>query len=122
MCGDGMGNHKNCPNCAAPYDLAENRCPYCGTAYFDMSTVDFDNREPFYLKIKVNGYMITQLVVPETCAFSSEEEKVEGRGGLGNVVIYQMPISTKYLTHLGFAGIAQKDGTVVVVEGPEADT
>lgn len=114
-----MENHKNCPNCGAPYDPAENRCPYCGTAYFDMSTVDFDNREPFYLKIKVNGYMITQLVVPETCAFSSEEEMAEGRGGLGNVVLYHMPILTKYLTHLGFAGISQKDGTVVVVERTE---
>ena len=66
--------------------------------------------------------MITQLVVPETCAFSSEEEMAEGGGGLGNVVIYRMPISTKYLTQLGFTGIAQKNGTVVEVEGPEADT
>lgn len=119
MCGDGMENHKNCPNCAAPYDPAENRCPYCGTAYFDMSTVDFDNREPFYLKIKVNGYMITQLVVPETCAFSSEEEMAEARGGLGDVVLYKTLISTKYLTHLGFAGIAQKNGTVVLMEKTE---
>lgn len=117
-----MENHKNCPNCAAPYDPAENRCPYCGTAYFDMSTVDFDSQEPFYLKIKVNGYMITQLVVPETCAFSSESEYAEGRGGIGNVVLYRIPSATRYLTHLGFTGIAQKDGTVVVVEGTEAAT
>ena len=107
---------KNCPNCAAPYDPAENRCPYCGTAYFDMSTVDFDNREPFYLKIKVNGYTITQLVIPETCAFSSVSEQLEARGGLADRVLYQMPISTKYLTQLGFAGIAQKDGTVFAAE------
>ena len=76
----------------------------------------------FYLKIKVNGYMITQLVVPETCAFSSESEYAEGRGGIGNVVLYRIPSATRYLTHLGFAGIAQKNGTVVAVEGPEADT
>lgn len=81
-----------------------------------MSTVDFDSQEPFYLKIKVNGYMITQLVVPETCTFSSESEQVCARGGIGNVVIYQTPATTKYLTEIGFVGIPSKKGTVVTVQ------
>lgn len=58
--------NKNCPNCGAPYDITLNKCPYCGTSYYDLSALDLTAREPFYLKIKteVNGMpcYITQLV------------------------------------------------------------
>lgn len=61
-------NNKNCPNCAAPYDMDLNKCPYCGTSYYDLSALDLTAREPFYLKIKteMNGQpcYITQLVRP----------------------------------------------------------
>ena len=53
----------NCPNCAAPVNPQENKCPYCGTSYFDMSAIDIDHGEPFYLKLKLNGMVITQKVV-----------------------------------------------------------
>lgn len=59
-----MKTQRNCPNCGAPYDINECKCPYCGTAYFDMSMIDFDSHEPFYLRIKTNGNLITQLVRP----------------------------------------------------------
>ena len=59
-------NNRNCPNCGAVYDVGLNKCPYCGTSYYDMSALDLTAREPFYLKIKteLNGQMcyITQLV------------------------------------------------------------
>lgn len=59
---------RNCPNCAAPYDVDYNKCPFCGTSYYDLSALDFTTREPFYLKIKteMNGMpcYITQLVRP----------------------------------------------------------
>ena len=46
---------RNCPNCAAPYDVNLNKCPYCGTNYFDISCIDIDSFEPFYLKLKKGG-------------------------------------------------------------------
>lgn len=59
---------RNCPNCGAPYEIESNKCPYCGTSYYDLSALDFTSREPFYLKIKteMNGMpcYITQLVCP----------------------------------------------------------
>ena len=59
-------SNRNCPNCAAPYDIGLNKCPYCGTSYYDLSALDLTAREPFYLKIKteMNGQTcyITQLV------------------------------------------------------------
>ena len=59
---------KNCLNCGAPYDINENKCPYCGTSYYDLSALDLSNNEPCYLKIKINhdgkNIFITQLVKP----------------------------------------------------------
>lgn len=52
-----MPKGKNCPNCGAVYEIDKNKCPYCGTSYYDMSAIDFEDGEPFYLKIKtkMNG-------------------------------------------------------------------
>ena len=104
-----MSQKTNCPNCGAPYDPLLNRCPYCGTAYFDMSTIDFDSREPFYLKVKVSGYTITQLVVPNTAEFNSESEFAECRGGLGNAVLCSVKTNVRHLTNLGFVGVTRGD-------------
>ena len=61
-------HNRNCPNCGAPYDVNLNKCPYCGTSYYDLSALDLTTNEPFYLKIKtqMNGMpcYITQLVRP----------------------------------------------------------
>lgn len=72
-------SQRNCPNCGAPYDVDLNKCPYCGTSYYDLSALDLTAREPFYLKIKteMNGMpcCITQLVRPcvdMSIDFSSE--------------------------------------------------
>ena len=70
---------RNCPNCGAPYDIDKNKCPYCSTSYYDLSSLNLTQREPFYLKIKteMNGQpcYITQLVrscVDMSIDFSSE--------------------------------------------------
>ena len=48
---------RNCPNCSAPYDINFNKCPYCGTSYYDLSALDFTTQEPFYLKINILNLM-----------------------------------------------------------------
>ena len=59
---------RNCPNCAALYDVLLSKCPYCGTSCFDLSAIDLSNGEPFYLKLKVKignmDFIVTQLVKP----------------------------------------------------------
>lgn len=47
-----MSKYRNCPNCAAPYDVELNKCPYCGTSYFDLAAVQLMG-EPVFLKIKL---------------------------------------------------------------------
>lgn len=40
----------NCPNCGAAKDVSEIRCPFCGTAYLDMTAIDLYRHEPMWLK------------------------------------------------------------------------
>ena len=56
---------RNCPNCGAPFDTEKSKCAYCGTSYFDMAAIDIDEHEPFYLKFKIKGQVITALVIAE---------------------------------------------------------
>ena len=101
---------RNCPNCAAPYDAELNKCPYCGTSYYDLSELDLTAREPFYLKIKVdiNGNMcyITQLVQPRIDNISMEfnSDIVEYRRGIGNMVA-EVTRSNSLVTNLSFEAV-----------------
>ena len=45
---------RNCPNCGAPLEVEKNKCAYCGTSYFDLSAINIDNSEPFWLKFRTN--------------------------------------------------------------------
>ena len=81
-------NKRNCPNCWAPYDIDVNKCPYCGTSYFDMSSLDFTYGEPFYLKFKINmggkDVYITQLVKPRVDSIDISSESVMAYDKYGN--------------------------------------
>ena len=43
---------KNCPTCGSPYNPLLNACPYCGTSYFDLTSLDLTNKQPVFLKLK----------------------------------------------------------------------
>ncbi len=74
---------RNCPNCGAPNDPYLNKCPYCGTSYFDLTSIDIADGKPMFLKIKVQNTIITQLVRPSpnvTIEFKTEYRTVEKDG------------------------------------------
>ena len=105
-----MAKHRNCPNCGAPYEIGENRCPFCGTAYFDLSVIDIDAKEPFYISIRVNGMLVTQLVRPVNCEVSMESEDVCANAGpYGRVATFHRTMNVH--TTLSFESIPEKDGT-----------
>jgi hypothetical protein len=63
--------NRNCPNCAAPYDTTLNKCPYCGTSYFDMSCIDINNKEPFYLKLRTGNFtFVSKVMVGADCCIT----------------------------------------------------
>lgn len=115
-----MANTKNCPNCAAPYEMEKNKCPYCGTSYYDMSALDFVNREPFYLKIKteINGCeaYITQLVRPELNSIEVIEDRMDVITGRGNAKLCSYTKSSRMTTNINFTAIEDKNKNLCVIE------
>ena len=115
-----MNNNKNCPNCGAPYDIKLNKCPYCGTSYYDFSALDLTGDEPFYLKIKteINGKpcYVTQLVLPNfdtQIEFGSETTEAYDACGIKRLSF----ISNRYVsTNLSFRAIEDKNGNLFKVE------
>lgn len=60
-------NKINCPNCGAPIDGFLNKCPYCGTFYYDFSEIDISSREPIFLKIRYGDNVFIQKVFCTGC-------------------------------------------------------
>ena len=46
-----MAKNKNCPNCGAVINPDKDKCEYCGTSYYDLSCIPFN--EPFYLRLNI---------------------------------------------------------------------
>lgn len=113
-----MPKGKNCPNCGAPYDPALNKCPYCGTIYFDMSCIDFIDSEPVYLKFKMlwggKPVSVTQLVRPRLNNIHSEVDSVEmchrGRP------VARCCKALSVVTEIEFQALEDKDGRLMTVE------
>ena len=79
--------NRNCPNCGSPYELNEYKCPYCGTLYLDLSMINFDNNEPFFLTIKKDNQLITQKVRPQTAEFEITSDTVYAQDAHGHKLI-----------------------------------
>lgn len=45
----------NCINCGAAKEVTEIKCPFCGTVYLDMTTIDFFGHTPVILKLQGPG-------------------------------------------------------------------
>lgn len=106
----GMTKSRNCPNCGAPYDIHLNKCPYCSTSYFDMSALDFNSGEPFYLKFRAGDIIVTQLVKPcvndVSMEITSEHAYVEDYGK----TIASFCNSYNVKTNISFEAVADPEG------------
>ena len=80
---------RNCPNCAAPYDVTLNKCPYCGTSYFDISCIDIDSFEPFYLKLKKgNNTFISKVIIEDGyISFNTDRQYIRDKHNYPLVMI-----------------------------------
>lgn len=97
----------------------KNKCPYCGTSYYDMSALNFESSEPFYLKIKTNingkSAYITQLVEPYLDAMSIDfsTDYTTAYGGYG---LWQMCSNQTLNTNISFRAIPMKNNNLCIVE------
>ena len=50
----------NCVNCGSAKDVTEIVCPFCGTKYADLSTIELFSGEPLFIQLKgKNGHITT---------------------------------------------------------------
>lgn len=112
----------NCPNCSAPYEADLNKCPYCGTNYFDLSFIDFSTKEPFYIKIK-NTFkqsnkecpgIVTMRVLPEVMNANMETDTYYYT--YGTHFNETLTIGSTLSLKLGFTGIPDKNGRFMTIE------
>ena len=96
---------KNCPNCGGPLEIGRYNCSYCGTLYLDLSMIDFDNQQPFFLTIKKNGYLLTQKVIPQAATFESTSDTVYATGGLHNTRLACFTTAISNETNIQFIAV-----------------
>lgn len=53
---------QNCPNCGAI--ISEEKCPYCGTLFYDFSTISMD--KPCFIKVRIGNKIMRLLVRPQS--------------------------------------------------------
>ena len=97
----------NCLNCGAPIEPFNHKCKYCGTSYFDLTSMDINGNKPFYLKIKIDNKIITQLVRASTKSFTLEQNNIY----LGNNnMSYQYSNSQSLFINIEFQAVPDSAG------------
>lgn len=100
----------NCVNCGAAIDIDEQKCPFCGTSYFDLTDIDFTSCEPVALRMKVpylGGAMITMLAKPKLDGFNINTEYTTCYGGFRNTPLAYFPSSTSVNVGVLFDAVAR---------------
>lgn len=109
----------NCPNCGAVINPEQHKCSYCGTSYFDMSAIDFENGKPFYLKIKTKwkgqDVFITQLVKPSLNTMNFTIASDYCYGGKAEQ-LSSFKNENCLTTEISFTGIPMTDNSLLKME------
>ena len=108
-------NQRNCPNCGAPYDVSLNKCPYCNTSYFDLSCIDINDRQPFYLKLRMGDMIITQrVIVNPDVSIEITNDEVYACDRIGTR-LHSFTKSKSVLTSLTFTALPDNKGKNLVL-------
>ena len=58
----------NCPNCGAP--ITAEKCPYCGTVFYDFSCIELGKTA--YIKLKHNGNIVMCKAFVKECTINMQ--------------------------------------------------
>ena len=80
----------NCVNCGAAIDVDADKCPFCGTSYFDLTAIDFTSSDPVALRLRIpfgqDKATISMLAIPELGSIQQEANTVSFYGGCGQEI------------------------------------
>ena len=114
-----MSNLRNCINCGAPIELEIDKCPYCGTSYFDICNLVLDGQTPIALRFKteVKGReaILTALVVGTgNCSLTTSCDHTDVYGGGAYMGSYLTSMSTNL--NLEFRAIPNHNKQLLTME------
>ena len=116
----------NCINCGAAKEWNATKCPFCGTSYFDFTSIDFTKSAPvacqFAVPVKYGGKMykgvMTMLAKPSFQDLEFQDEIAHVVDGHGTT-LYQITQSRSANSHIEFQHIVAPDGSLFKLEIPE---
>ena len=83
----------NCVNCGAAIDIDSDKCPFCGTSYFDLTAIDFASKNPVALRLRLplgkDKIVFSMLAIPELGSINQTANTVDiysGRAKLATMV------------------------------------
>ena len=100
----------NCVNCGAAIDIDEQKCPFCGTSYFDLTDIDFTASDPVALRLKIpycgSKALVTMLARPRLEEFAVNTDYVYAVGKAGERLA-SIPISQSVNVGVSFDAVAK---------------
>lgn len=117
----------NCINCGAIKEWDAVKCPFCGTSYFDFTSIDFTKNEPvacqFAVPLEYKGKTVkgimTMLARPSFDRTDFEDEIAYAVGRYGNP-LFQITQSRSANSHIEFRHVVAPDGSLFKLEVKEA--
>lgn len=80
----------NCVNCGSAIDTEVDKCPFCGTSYFDLTAIDFTSSDPVALRLRIpfgqDKATVSMLAIPEFGSIQQEANTVSCYGGYGQEI------------------------------------
>lgn len=119
----------NCINCGAAKEWDAVKCPFCGTSYFDFTSIDFTKQEPvacqFAVPVMRDGKtykgIMTMLAKPSFCRMDFEDEIAQAVGRYGDP-LFQITQSRSMNSCVEFRHIVAPDGSLCKLEVREAQS
>ena len=117
----------NCINCGAAKEWDAVKCPFCGTTYFDFTSIDFTKQEPvacqFAVPVTHDGKtykgVMTMLARPSFKSMEFEDEIAQITGHYGDP-LFQIVQSRSVNSRVEFRHIVAPDGSLCKLEVKEA--
>lgn len=89
-------------------DTDLSKCSYCGTSYFDFTSIDFEDGKPVYLKIKLpGGIILQQKAIPRLGSIEYNAKTTYAMSG--NTKVMSFNNGYELTTDISFEGIADNN-------------
>lgn len=101
----------NCVNCGAAIETDAEKCPFCGTSYFDLTAIDFTANDPVALKLRLpcqgGTALLSMLARPRFETLEVTTDRIGVHGGNGKLL--EVTQSRTANANISFEAVAQKN-------------